>query len=93
MDDDSNCGNDNSYAAVVAIATAMTLEMAVTIAVVAVTKTTVATAMAGGIDNNLLKGAVEEKTVVATVTAVETAKVTEMTLVIATITMVTPSLH
>ncbi len=58
--------------------------------VVAATKTMVATAMAGGTDNNQLKGTAEEATPLAMVTAIETATAMETVTVTATITMSTP---
>ncbi len=51
-------------AAVLAMATVMVVTMAATMTAVAGTKTTAATVMAGDTDNNQLKGAVEEATVV-----------------------------
>ncbi len=56
-----------AMAAVVAMATVMAVTMAATMMVLAETKTTAATVMAGDTDNNQLKGAAEEATAAVTV--------------------------
>ncbi len=60
---------------------------------VAVMKTVVATAMAGGTYNNQLKGAPEEMMAAAMLKATETATVTETTKVTAMITAMTPKME
>ncbi len=54
-------------------------------------KTMAATAMAGGTDNNQLKGAAEETMMTEKMTVIETATAMETATVTATITVPTPA--
>jgi hypothetical protein len=82
-----------AMSAVVVMGTVLAATMAATMTAVAGMKTMAATAMAGDTDNNQLKGAAEQTTAVATVTAAETAMATEMVTVTAKIRTVMPILR
>ncbi len=81
------CQCNNSNLAVAAMATAMAAAMTATMVAAMGAKTAAATAMVEGTDNNQVKVAAEERTVVV---ATETAAATEMAMV--TVTKMTPML-